>query len=151
VFLSIRKDQADQREYKKFQHIYDVRPFKEIGPLGGMLSAMKKYPQQSWLIIGCDLPFINEATIKHLIQKRNKRKWVTAYRSSYDKLPEPLCAIYETKAQGPLKRYFYAGGKCPRKFLIKSSVQFLKQPQGHALDNINEPQEYQNAMKKLQS
>ena len=57
VFLSKR---SDQDTYKNLAYIDDSSEFSHHGPLGGILSAMKKYPQADWLVMACDLPFISE-------------------------------------------------------------------------------------------
>ena len=47
--------------------IEDVPPFVDIGPLGGILSAMTTHPGVSWLVMACDLPFADEKTLCYLI------------------------------------------------------------------------------------
>ena len=64
------------------------------GPLCGILSAMQAHPEAHWLILACDLPRVRNATLTTLIRHfRERPPQFTAYRSSSDGLPEPLCAI----------------------------------------------------------
>jgi len=142
VFLSKR---ADQKDYKGIACINDADEFSNRGPLGGILSAMKKYPGDDWLVIACDLPFITEETIQTLLTLRKPQKTATAFISSQDALPEPLCAIWEGHAYGPTLKLFNEGTHCPRKILIQSDTHLLKQYNPHWLDNINTPQEYDQA------
>ena len=65
----------------------------------------------------------------------------TAYRSSHDGLPEPLCAIYEPRSARPSPRS-RQGKHCPRKFLLQAGTHLLEEPNPRALDNINTPKEY---------
>jgi molybdopterin-guanine dinucleotide biosynthesis protein A len=64
-------------------------------------------------------------------------------------LPEPLCAIYEPASRDRLIEYVATGKNCPRKFLIKSDVQLIDEPNPHALDNVNTPDEYSSAVTSL--
>jgi len=93
VFLSTRRAQAGHEPYKKFSHVHDDPQFEGEGPLAGILSAMKKYPTAAWLVLACDLPFVTEDTLRHLLKHRDPSRIATAYKSSHDGLPEPLCAI----------------------------------------------------------
>jgi molybdopterin-guanine dinucleotide biosynthesis protein A len=154
VFLSSRREQANERLYSDKPQIHDLKIFQGKGPLGGILSAMRKYPKASWLILGCDLPFVSDETIQCLLQQRNRRKIATAFMSAQDNLPEPLCGIYETKSQSRMKKYFQQGGLCPRKFLILNDVHLIQQQKKYWLENINSPLEYKQAqqlIKKLNS
>ena len=55
-----------------------------------------------WLVLACDLPFLDAETLRHLLRSRVVARAATAYRSSYDGLPEPLCAIWEPRTREPL-------------------------------------------------
>jgi molybdopterin-guanine dinucleotide biosynthesis protein A len=64
-------------------------------------------------------------------------------------LPEPLCAIYEPASREAILAHVASGKNCPRKFLINSDVQLLDEPNPHALDNVNTPDEYGSAVAAL--
>jgi molybdopterin-guanine dinucleotide biosynthesis protein A len=140
VFLSKRKD---QKAFPGITPINDSQEFSGHGPLAGILSAMKQYPDADWLVVACDLPFITGETIQTLLDHRDPRKIATAFISTHDSLPEPLCAIWEKHGFGPMLKLFKEGTHCPRKILIKSNAHLLKQTDPHWLDNINTPQEYE--------
>ncbi len=149
VFISRRKGQTMPVEHNKRQHIYDLKKFSGRGPLAGILSAMEKYPKAAWLVLACDLPFIDDKTLKHLLRYRDASRIATAYKSRFNDFPEPLCAIYEPKAQKHLLSFFQKGITCPRKILINSKPRLLKLKNKNALDNINTPEEYQKAVSFL--
>jgi len=140
VFLSKRKDQTP---YKNMAFIDDSDEFAGQGPLSGILSAMKKYPGAAWLIVACDLPFVTEKTIQSLIDQRDPQKTATAFISTHDGLPEPLCAIWEGEAFSSILKLFNEGIHCPRKILIKNNAHLLKQNDPRWLENINTPEEYE--------
>lgn len=112
------------------------------GPIGGILLAHEMHPDAAWLVVACDLPRLNVETLQDLLQMRDTDSLSTAYSSSHDGLPEPLCAIYEPAAFAPLKDAFESGLKCPRKFLINSEpVKLIELKDRQALDNANTPEE----------
>ena len=141
-FVSSRSDQDITETYKRI----DDR-FIGFGPMGGILSAMSEHCDASWLVLACDLPFLEDETLKYLIEHRNPHKYATAYKSSHDQFPEPLCAIYEPKVKHQLLHFLGLGYHCPRKVLINSDIAELEQKNPRWLDNVNHPEEYQEAKK----
>jgi molybdopterin-guanine dinucleotide biosynthesis protein A len=147
VFVSVRPDQTGDPVRAKFEQIIDTHA--NLGPIAGILAAQAKYPRAAWLVLACDLPFLDESTLAHLIFARQPQRLATAYRSSHDGLPEPLCAIYEPASREPLLAHIADGKNCPRKFLINSDTQLIDEPNPNALDNVNTPEEYGSAVAAL--
>ena len=137
------------RSYFGIPLIEDRPPFMDAGPLGGILSAMTTHPDASWLVMACDLPFVTKETIQYLIENRDPAKAATAFISTSDGLPEPLCAIWEANGFKAFLELFRKGLHCPRKTLIKTNTHLLIQQDPHWLDNVNTPQEYQQIKKTL--
>src|SRR5580658_5011919 len=119
------------------------------GPIVGIRSAMAAHPQVAWLVIACDLPFLSDAALQQLLKERDPSVLATAFRSAHDGLPEPLCAIWEPAAAAALSEYQSGGGHCPRKFLIRHGAHLLDLPDPRALDNVNTPEEYSQAIAAL--
>ena len=140
AFVSVRDDQREDPLRAKFPQIVDLE--RDLGPVAGILAAQARHPEAAWLVLACDLPFLDEATLDRLIGARAARRTATAYRSSHDGLPEPLCAIYEPSSHDALERFVAAGRNCPRKFLLGSDVELLEQTNPDALDNVNTPDEF---------
>jgi molybdopterin converting factor small subunit len=113
------------------------------------MAAQAKYPEVAWLVLACDLPFLDDGTLTTLIAARQPQRLATAFRSSHDVLPEPLCAIYEPASREAILAHAASGKNCPRKFLINSDVHLLDEPNPHALDNVNTPDEYGSAIAAL--
>jgi molybdopterin-guanine dinucleotide biosynthesis protein A len=147
VFVSVRPDQTNDPVRSRFEQIVDTET--NLGPIAGIMAAQAKYPEVAWLVLACDLPFLDEGTLTTLIAARDPQRLATAFRSSHDVLPEPLCAIYEPTSREAILRHIASGKNCPRKFLINSDVQLLDEPNPHALDNVNTPDEYGSAVAAL--
>ena len=150
IHLSVRKEQATD-EKPLVTPIYDHKDFTDVGPMGGILSAFQEYPTSAFLVIACDLPFLTIETLEHLRTNRDSSQFASAYKSSNDGLPEPLCAIWEKESQEILQQKLSEGIRCPRKILIQGNLKLLDLPQADALDNINTPEEYEEAQRKISS
>jgi molybdopterin-guanine dinucleotide biosynthesis protein A len=116
------------------------------GPLCGILSAMRAYPEAHWLVMACDLPHVRRSTLQQLIQHfESAAPQLTAFKSSHDGLPEPLCALYPAGADQTLvARAKELGKACPRKLLMLEQARLLTQSDPHSLDNFNTLQEFQS-------
>jgi molybdopterin-guanine dinucleotide biosynthesis protein A len=144
VFVSTRPDQIDDEERAQFEQIVDR--YENLGPVAGILSALEERPEVDWLVVACDLPNINEQTIQFLLEHRVGEQPFTAFVSSYDGLPEPLCAIYHMGCEEIVRQFVDDGVNCPRKILIRSATRLLEQPHPEALDNVNTPDDLQNSV-----
>ncbi|MDE2296279.1 MAG: NTP transferase domain-containing protein [Gammaproteobacteria bacterium] len=143
VFVSVRPDQAG--DPVRARHPLIVDAFPDGGPVAGIRSAFARAPASAWLVLACDLPFLSDATIAHLIRSRDPAGFATAYRSAYDGLPEPLCAIWEPRSADALALWVAQGRQCPRKFLGAHAAALLDPIDERALDNVNTPEEYARA------
>lgn len=147
VFVSNRAEQAAEPVFEGLEQIHDR--FVDFGPMGGILSAMHAHPQAAWLVLGCDLPFVDEATLRELVAQRDPLLQATCYVSAHDGLPEPLCALYEPRYRRRLHQFLADGRECPRKALINTRVKRILLSDPTALDNINDPEEYELAAAKI--
>jgi molybdopterin-guanine dinucleotide biosynthesis protein A len=139
VFVSTRPDQVADPERARFVQITDR--YENIGPVAGILSAMDENADVNWLVMACDLPNVDSQTIAFLLDECSAQHPATAYASSHDGLPEPLCAIYRAEARAIIERFVADGIVCPRKMLINSHTHLLQQPNPAALHNINAPED----------
>lgn len=148
VFLSNRKDQADAPGHTGLPQLHDM--FPDLGPMGGILTALTACPGCAWLVLACDLPHLGDDTLANLLRRRNPAKLATAYRSAHDGLPEPLCAVYEADIRPELERLVARGVVCPRKALTMLDIELLAPVDPSALDNVNTPDEYDEARRRIE-
>ncbi|MGB5699786.1 NTP transferase domain-containing protein, partial [Muriicola sp.] len=149
TFISLREE---QREYlpKKYRVIEDLNEFR--GPLNGILSAHRKYPEAAWMVIACDLPLLNKNTLELLVQGRDAAKDATALATKTTKLPEPLAAIWEPKGlQHAIAYLKNANSSCPRKFLINNDTQLIYPENDAVLANANSIDDYKRIKEELNS
>lgn len=146
VFVSCRAEQITSLE-PELNPLTDA--FLGIGAMGGILSALMRRPNAAWLVAACDMPYLDGATVQHLVRHRNPFKLATAYRNPTTHLPEPLAAIWEPKSLQTLLRFLAQGTDCPRKVLIHSDAHLLAPPQPDALSNVNTPDDYERAISEF--
>lgn len=144
VFVSARSDQAGDAERSRFELIVDR--YDDMGPIAGILSALQEYPEADWLVVACDLPNIDDSTLRFLVQNISNNQQFTAFRSSHDGLPEPLCAVYKAGSDKLLREFVDDGMVCPRKILIRSETCLLDQPNPSSLDNVNTPDDLEQSV-----
>ena len=144
TFVSVRPDQRDEPTRAAYPQVVDLQP--GIGPIAGISAALQQHPKAAWLVVACDLPFVTREVLAHLIAHRDPSAPATAFRSSHDQLPEPLCAIWEPSAREGVAAHIASGKQCPRKFLINSRTHLLDLPDTRALDNINTSEEARAAV-----
>jgi molybdopterin-guanine dinucleotide biosynthesis protein A len=147
TFVSVRAEQSRDAARAAFPLLIDAVPGE--GPIVGIRSALLRVPQTAWLVLACDLPFLSDGTLEHLLRERDPLKLATAFLSAHDGKPEPLCAIWEPAAGAALAAYQESGGHCPRKFLMRHSAHLIPPLEPRALDNVNTPEEYAEAVASL--
>lgn len=139
VYVSVREDQRHEPLRRDLPQIVDTRD--GAGPVAGILAAQARHPGVAWLVVACDLPRLDEASLRHLLESRDPAREATAFLSEHDGLPEPLCALWEPVSHERLIARLDAGNLCPRKALIQGDTLLLPPHTPHALDNINTPEE----------
>ena len=146
-FVSTRAEQQNDAQRAAYAQIVDQ--LDDIGPMAGLHAALHSHPQAAWLVLACDLPFLDAATLQQLIAARAPHRLASAFRSSHDGKPEPLCAIYEPASRAAIDAWIATDQRCPRKFLAQADVQLLTLNNARALDNVNTADEYQQASQRL--
>lgn len=146
VFISCRQDQLENFD---LNYIALTDTFLNMGPFGGILSALRSQRDKAWLVVACDLPLLDEKSLEFLIENRNIEKVATTYESPFDGLPEPLITIWEPKSYPLLLNFLGSGITCPRKVLINSDTLILKPGNPDSLMNVNTPEDRAKAQEIL--
>ena len=103
AFVSVRADQRGDPLRARFAQIVD-RP-ATLGPdRRHPRRAGTRIPKPPGWCSPATCPCSMRATLEHLLRARDPRRAATAYRSSHDGLPEPLCAIWEPRTRAATRR-----------------------------------------------
>jgi len=110
---------------------------------------MHTHTEAAWLVVACDLPYVNRGTIETLVKNRNPFKMATCFKSALSHLPEPLCSLYEPKIRIRLLENLGMGNLSPRDILMNSPIKTVDQTECENLENVNSEEEYKKAKSKL--
>lgn len=115
--------------------------YLEMGPLGGLLTALDADAHAAWLVVSCDLPLLEGVDLAHLIKERRPHALGSAFATPWDgvDMPEPLCAIWEPKARPRLLGLLARGVKCPRWALRAGGAHYVKPLDPACVLNANHP------------
>jgi molybdopterin-guanine dinucleotide biosynthesis protein A len=139
AWVSVSGEQAGEPLRAGFPQIADGASGQ--GPIAGIIAAQAKIPDAAWLVLACDLPQLDDATLAELVARRDPQRVATAFRSRHDGLPEPLCAIYEPASRAAILAQVAEGRHCPRKFLMTHDARIIDPVTPTALDNANTPED----------
>lgn len=114
ILISRNKDQALLPK-GNYEIIYDDETSENQGPLTGLISAIKKYPSNNFLISYCDIVNADSALIRKLIKERDIKKYATCF--TYENFPEPSVVIFESRTNEILLEKYSSGKYSIIKFL----------------------------------
>ena len=91
-----------------------------VGPLAGLLAALRWAPHATWVIAACDLPRVTPEAVAWLVAQRRPGCWAVLPRVGPGL--EPLLAVYEPGARPLLEDLVAAGRRAPRLIADHPSV-----------------------------
>ena len=135
-FVSVRPDQAHDISHPTIED-----QLTGMGPFGAIVSAFLQDPNHAWLVVACDLPYLNKQVIDYLIENRNPSADATCFQNEATGFPDPLITIFEPKIYPRFYDFLALGYTCPRKVLINSNSNVIEPKSSKWLRNVNTPEE----------
>lgn len=139
VILSHRQDRFD----------IPITPWRVIedaaesgGPLTGLLSTLQAVNKPVFCM-PCDTPFIDEATIRHVLENRDKNQICTVLYNDENGFYEPLIGIWEISAIPVLQYNLSQGQFSFQKILKEHHIRKIPPPDTSVLRNINTMAEWE--------
>lgn len=130
VYISVRENQ--EVNYPNLL----IDKVAGIGPFGAILTALETYPNQAFLVVATDLPFMDKKTIELLVSNRDTTQFATALQGESKDYPEPLVCIWEPKALPILQDYFQKKIYKPIQVLKNMDTKLIK-VSDKIIQNIN--------------
>ena len=146
VFISVHPGQKEDDALAGLSCIEDR--YADVGPMCGVLSAMEREPGAAWLVLACDLPFLDDEALRILLDGRDRARMATTFMAS-DGFLEPLCAVYEPAIAPFLLQRLDEGRYSLRGVLTDCDVRMLCVPDDHMLMNVNTPEELAEVRARL--
>ena len=116
--------------------------FPGCGPLAGLHTALIHTNSDQVLILACDMPFLNPALIKIIINAAGSHDVVVPYTA---RGPEPLHAIYHKNLLRIVEQLLMEGRHSMKDLLSSAPHQKLYFP-GHEFINLNTKKELEKAL-----
>ena len=145
VFLACRANQV--QELAGFQTIVDMH--EAAGPLSALLSAFAQNPETAWLVVACDMPFVQAEAISFLLENCDSTAIATAFLNPENQLPEPLLTIWESKSVEILQAAFERQERSPVRILQQNHAKLLIAPMANWLLNVNTVAEYNQVLRRI--
>lgn len=148
IFISCNKEQA-QAIGEGYNFIVDDEKYSNSGPMGGLLSAFEKHPDKSFLVVGCDYPFITIDDIAKLINARSKNAKAVCYFNSETNFAEPLLAVYEKECYELLQLDFKKNNFSLRHFLDEINAEKIIAVAPQKIKSIDTLEDYHKVRGKI--
>jgi molybdopterin-guanine dinucleotide biosynthesis protein A len=127
-------------EFLDYPTLPDLYPCE--GPLGGILTALAHTTAEWNLVVACDMPGITPEFLSGLLARAidSGRDALIPHRPSGP--PEPLCAVYRSRARKPLEREFALGvRKVTAALRAIDAIAWEIQEVAH-FQNVNTPEDW---------
>lgn len=131
---------SSNKLYPEFKD-YNVVPdeIKNIGPIGGLYSCLKKTKSKYNMVLACDMPLVSGKLMNHLLETKDE---YDAYVPILNERPEPLYAIYNASILPMLENCIQDGNYSLKHLLEELNVYYFNVSiEVNELKNINSPNE----------
>jgi len=126
--------------------------YTNLGPLGGLHSALHNATSPYILVVACDMPWLNRPLLDYLISLRTTVDVVVPRWSKY---PEPMHAVYRKSCLKAVETNLQAGSLKLISFYGQVAVRFVNRgeieqfdPEGKSFANVNTPSDLEVAKKQ---
>jgi molybdopterin-guanine dinucleotide biosynthesis protein A len=120
----------------------------DIGPAAGLLAAHEFDTTATWLVLACDYPFIQAATVRQLLE--NYEPTVTCFKNA-DGFSEPLLGLWSPNGLERLAQNVEIGRSGPSYTVKMLDGKLLHPNYAQWLRNVNTPPEWAVAKDLLQA
>ncbi|MFN6341776.1 MAG: NTP transferase domain-containing protein [Bacteroidota bacterium] len=120
-----------------YKGLIDSATFADAGPLTGLLTAQEAVPEESWLVVGCDYPYLITADLDKLVSARSEMYDAVCYRHPHSQMDEPLIALYEKTGINKLVHAFAEGRHSLRHELANMTVLRLLPDDSNRLQSVD--------------
>jgi molybdenum cofactor guanylyltransferase len=125
-------------DYSRYGYPLVADDIEDLGPIGGLLSSIRRSETELNIILPCDMPLITDETIKSLINS-NYIDRVTILKDEHNNI-WPLCGIYPNSVIPAILRQIIKGCYSIKGLLdqVQWKAVFASNLKGQ-LANINDP------------
>lgn len=125
---------------------------KGLGPIGGIYTGLEAMVDETGFFVACDMPFINEKLIRHIVAIRND---FDAVVPKVDWKIEPLHALYKKTCLPAINKLIESGSYQTIKSFTSFRVRYVTEaeikkfdPELQSFMNVNRPDELLDAINR---
>lgn len=144
VFISCNVEQTADMD-NRLPFIPDLQLYKNTGPMAALLTAFSYYPDNDFIICGCDYPFISEIELNDFLSSLKKDRPASAFYNSEEDLYEPLLAYYTSECSSLLKNQFREKNYSLQYFLRSVKAEKYYPADINLLKSADTPEDFANA------
>jgi molybdopterin-guanine dinucleotide biosynthesis protein A len=141
-----------------FDTIEDDSP--DLGPLGGIATALRASTNEWNLILACDLPYLTQEWLEYLAARARKSEADAVVPATRHQNYEPLCAAYRKRCAADVASAVAAGHLRVQEFVAALHTAGRLEPvepaewnrfdsTGRLFKNMNQPADYDEAKRAL--
>lgn len=150
TFIACNKQQAATIP-DKYAVVIDDEQYGDIGPMVALLTAFDKYPDASFLVVGCDYPYLQKEELHRLLEVSLQYKKSTALYNIEGKSIEPLISVYQSDIISQLKRNFIQNQQSLRALLEDVNAYIMEPLNYMSIISIDNLQQYNETVAKLRN
>ncbi len=148
VLLSVNLMQSENIA-SGYHFVTDSLSFPHSGPMGGLLSAMEKFPGASFIVVGCDYPFVAAKHLTFFMGALSNVSRAACFFHPFNQMEEPLLAYYPHNSYESLKRQFNSGNYSLRKYLLDNRALKVIPWNADDIKSIDTQEDFEAAKLKL--
>lgn len=141
VWLSCNAQQAAAIA-KPYPFFTDLPVYKNTGPAAALLTAWQLYPGYSWIVAGCDYPFITRELLQQLYPPPGENGRARAFYHAAAQVYEPLLAYYPAQLAPVLQQQAAQENYSLQRLLHTVHATPLTAAKAHALQSIDTPEAF---------
>jgi len=108
-------------------------PVPPVGPLGGVMAAIRHAGDQTAFVLACDLPFVSTELIRYLLRRSRIGALTQDAESDFAVSipcmagrPQPLCGLYGTRCLATIERALGSGDFGVQELLTRVPTEFVE-------------------------
>jgi molybdopterin-guanine dinucleotide biosynthesis protein A len=117
--------------------------------MAGLLTAFQHEPEASFLIVGCDYPFVEKRDLDQLVSTYRERQTSVVYLNKETGFIEPLLSVYHNDIHHVLIRNFELFQHSLRRILEQEKAVILPHRVPARLVSIDDVEGYESASKGM--
>lgn len=139
TFISCNSTQTNSID-KDYATLADLPQYSGIGPMAALLTAFTLHPQNDFLVVGCDYPFVSSGELKRFLGGLERSTLAAAFYNLEEQMYEPLLAWYSHRTTPEIRSLFEEKKYSLQYYLQRVNAQRYHPIQNTSMKSVDTPQ-----------